>query len=113
MDWRKLESEQDFRNLLEDSKASPEKLHAIFKHSTRCPVSSMVKFSLQSSWKKYNPEVPIYLLDLIKYRSISNLIAEELEVQHQSPQLILIKSAETIYHSSHGGIDSKAVTSYK
>jgi bacillithiol system protein YtxJ len=46
----------------------------------------------------------MYYLDLISYRQISNEIAERLKVYHESPQLILIKSAEAIYDASHNYI---------
>ncbi len=45
-----------------------------------------------------------YFLDLLKYRSISNLIARKFDIPHQSPQLILIKDGEVVDHSSHYGV---------
>lgn len=48
--------------------------------------------------------VPLYFLDLIKYRDISNQVAQDFQVYHQSPQLLLIKDGECILDQSHSGI---------
>lgn len=73
----------------------------IFKHSTRCSISSMVWNRLQRDWK-FDPErVKFYYLDLIRYREVSNKIAELTGVEHQSPQLIGIKNGKAFYDASH------------
>jgi bacillithiol system protein YtxJ len=65
----------------------------------------MAKDRLERSWDFDEGSGPImYYLDLISYRQISNEIAERLKVYHESPQLILIKSAEAIYDASHNYI---------
>jgi bacillithiol system protein YtxJ len=43
----------------------------------------------------------IYLLDLIKFRDISNKISEQFDVMHQSPQLLKISNGKCTYHASH------------
>ncbi|MDB5024961.1 MAG: ytxJ [Mucilaginibacter sp.] len=48
--------------------------------------------------------LPLYFLDLIKYRDISNQIAQDFQVHHQSPQLLLIKDGQCILDQSHSGI---------
>jgi len=74
-----------------------EKGVAIFKHSTRCSISSMAKNRLD----KGQSNIPSYYLDLIQFRSISNEIANRFGIQHESPQLIIIKDGKAIEHSSH------------
>lgn len=113
MSWEKLESSDQFRGLVKESAENPLELIAVFKHSTRCPVSSMVKMQLQSKWEKKNPNTKVYLLNLIKYRSISDLIEEDLDVVHQSPQLIVLKGGEVVYHASHSAIDSNVEVNYR
>ena len=46
-----------------------------------------------------------YFLDLIRYRSISDKIAEDFAVNHESPQVLLIRNTECVYEESHSGID--------
>jgi len=111
VDWLKLESETDFKELLLQSFSEEIKAIAIFKHSTRCSISSMAKMRLDSSWG-YKKELPIYYLDLIKYRETSNLIASDLDVNHESPQLILVKNGRSVYDTSHMSISVKTIKSF-
>jgi bacillithiol system protein YtxJ len=49
-------------------------------------------------------ELPLYFLDLIKYREVSALVAEDFQVHHESPQLLVIKGGECILDQSHSHI---------
>lgn len=84
---------------------------AIFKHSTRCATSSVAKSRLSSKWN-FKSDLPIYHLDLIRYRELSNLISNRFNVRHESPQLLLIKDGKCIYHASHLGISVKEINEY-
>ncbi|WP_134088331.1 bacillithiol system redox-active protein YtxJ [Olivibacter sp. XZL3] len=77
----------------------------IFKHSTRCPVSSMAKRTFEFESSLIPEETPVYLLDLIKYREISNEIANKWHVRHESPQVLLIKGNQCVYNESHNEIE--------
>ena len=48
--------------------------------------------------------ISLYFLDILNYRGLSNQIAEDFHVHHQSPQLLLIKNGECILEQSHSGI---------
>jgi bacillithiol system protein YtxJ len=98
MNWIPLESIDQVNQIVERSKEKP---CAIFKHSTRCSISSMAKFRLEGDWDLSENDVEAYFLDLIKHRDVSHYIAEELSVYHESPQIILIKDGEVIYDESH------------
>jgi len=76
----------------------------IFKHSTRCSISLMAKRRFEMDGESLPDNVPVYFLDLIKHRDISNQIADDFQVYHQSPQLLLIKDGECILDQSHSGI---------
>jgi bacillithiol system protein YtxJ len=77
----------------------------IFKHSTRCAVSSMAKRGLDRELlQANNTAFDIYYLDLISYREVSNQIATRYHVQHESPQLLLIKNGQCLFHASHDGV---------
>jgi len=93
--WKNLDSEKQLESIIEDSHSSPQ---VIFKHSTTCPISGMAKRRLEGDWSlDINP----YYLDLLSFRSISNTIADKLNVRHESPQIILIKNGKAIYNESH------------
>lgn len=108
MHWLKLENSSDLQQLLDASFSDNVSAVAIFKHSTRCIISTMVKARLVASWN-FKEELPIYQLDLIQYRALSNQIADDLDVEHQSPQLLLIKDGKCFYHTSHNGISVRDI----
>ena len=105
MNWIDLKSEEDLNKLVEESYQDNIGV-AIFKHSTRCSISSVAKNRVSTFWD-FNEELPIYYLDLITYRALSSLIAEKFNVQHESPQLLVIKNDECIYNASHLSISVK------
>lgn len=55
-------------------------------------------------WQNLPADMPLYFLDLIKYRDLSNKIAQDFSVYHESPQMLLIKDGECILDQSHGSI---------
>jgi bacillithiol system protein YtxJ len=102
MDWIKLENLSQLEQI---KKISTEKPVLIFKHSTRCSISSMAFDRLLRNWKQEDTEkVTPFFLDLIRYRNISDQISSVFGVYHQSPQIILIKEGQAIYDNSHMGI---------
>jgi bacillithiol system protein YtxJ len=106
MNWNVLNSEEQLDAIAELSFTKPV---VIFKHSTRCSISTMAKARLERS---IQPEaVDFYYLDLLNYRSISNKVAELFSVPHESPQVLLIKNAECIYEETHNGIDMNEIVS--
>jgi bacillithiol system protein YtxJ len=50
----------------------------------------------------------IYFLDLLAHRDISDSISEQYNVEHQSPQLLLIKDGACTYNEALHGISAKA-----
>lgn len=99
MNWISLNSLEQ----LEAIKNSPD-YSILFKHSTRCSVSRMAIKNLELDANNLPENVPVYYLDLLAYRDISNKIAEDFKVHHESPQLLLIKNGECIYEASHSEI---------
>jgi bacillithiol system protein YtxJ len=99
MKWIEIKSLSELETALTASHTNPV---AIFKHSTRCSVSFMAKKTIERFW---DLDIDAYYLDLIAHRDISSAIAENLSIEHQSPQMILIKEGKAIYNASHGSID--------
>ncbi len=100
MNWINITSEDQLEQIKEESKQHPV---VIFKHSIRCSISSMAKSRLDRS--EIPSDIAFYYLDLINYRSISNKIAEDFHIHHESPQILLIKDGECRYSESHNGIN--------
>ena len=102
MKWIPLETLEQLQNIKSSAEST-----IIFKHSTRCSISMMAKRKFESDWEVIPENIDLYFLDLIKYREISNAIADMFNVYHQSPQLLLIKDGECIYETSHGEISAE------
>lgn len=99
MNWTTLETADQIESIKNQQNYS-----VIFKHSTRCSISMMVKKRFEMDWDKLPGHLPLYFLDLIKHRSLSNQIADDFQVHHESPQLLLIKNGSCILDLSHGEI---------
>jgi bacillithiol system protein YtxJ len=102
MNWINLTAENQLQTLIAQSDTSPQ---IIFKHSTRCSVSSVALQRLKGS--KDNAILDIYYLDLLQYRSLSDKVAEIFKEHHESPQVLIIKNGECVYSESHLGITVK------
>lgn len=99
MNWIPLTTDAQLKEIILQSAHRPQ---IIFKHSTRCATSAMVKGRLERN--EAPDSMDFYYLDLISYRDLSNKIAETFKVYHESPQLLLIKNGACVYEESHYGI---------
>jgi bacillithiol system protein YtxJ len=99
MEWILLETADQVDNIKQQQGYS-----VIFKHSTRCSISMMAKRRFEMDWENLPADMSLYFLDLIKHRDLSNKVAQDFLVYHESPQLLLIKDGECILDQSHGGI---------
>jgi len=107
--WKKLQHLSQIDSIKKESEQQPV---MIFKHSTRCSISAMAWDRLKRNWKpEDSARVSPYYLDLITYREISNAIAKEFDVYHESPQVIIIKGGKATYNNSHMGINYKEILS--
>lgn len=104
MNWISLEHERQIQEISENSNIRPQ---VIYKHSTRCGISSVVKSRLDRS--KLPEDVDYYFLDIIHYRGISNKISETFQVYHESPQVLVIRNGECVYDESHMGITAQDI----
>ena len=100
MSWTQLTDLGQLNEIIDLSTTKPV---LIFKHSTRCSISRMALKQFENEFDLEEKVTP-YFLDLLENRSISNEIATRFDVEHQSPQLILIKDSKAIYNVSHSDI---------
>ncbi len=89
-------------NLIEQK--SKNKTQLIFKHSTRCGISSMVMNQFVSNYNFTEDDFDLYYLDLLSYRDVSNEVGYKFQVLHASPQLLVVKNGVVVAHASHGAI---------
>lgn len=100
IDWIPLMSIEEVKAIKESSK---EGYVGVFKHSTRCSISSTVLQRFERSFPKDLP-ITMYYLDLIRLRDVSASVGEVFNVIHQSPQFLIIKDGKAVAHDSHQGI---------
>jgi bacillithiol system protein YtxJ len=101
--WNTLSTLGEWEHIKEKSFNYPV---IVFKHSTRCSISAV-------AWRRFNDKMnkldnlasdSFNYLDIISNREISNTIATQLNVRHESPQLLLILNGECVHDSSHMSI---------
>lgn len=107
--WLPLTQPEQLTDLVQASHEHPV---LIFKHSTTCSISAAAKSKIERQWATSGlAHVPIYYLDLLRFRPLSAQIAEQFGIRHESPQLLLIQHGECRYDASHMGIRLPDVTS--
>lgn len=99
--WEKISSEQDLTNAVA---VSYQRKVIIFKHSTRCHISKMVLQNFEREVEASDRDIAYYFLDLISFRDLSNKIAEDFGVTHQSPQIIVLENGKATKNASHQSI---------
>ena len=104
MDWKELSDVAELEEIINRSALRPQ---VIFKHSIRCSISSVAKGRLDRSDSPAT--VDFYYLDLINNREVSNKIAEVFMINHESPQVLVIKNGECVYDESHMGINMQDI----
>jgi bacillithiol system protein YtxJ len=102
--WIPLKDIEQIERLIEKSKVNPQ---VIFKHSTRCNISSVAK----NRFEKSEPiaEADYHLLDLIANRQVSAAVADQTGVYHESPQIILLVNGTCLFDESHLAIDAEDI----
>jgi len=107
MHWIHLTDEELLKQIISKSQIRPQ---VIFKHSSRCSISSM---ALQRLQRVSQPsDIDFYFLDLLSYRNLSNKIAQLFKVPHESPQVLLIRDGLCIYEESHMGISMNDIVEH-
>jgi len=107
MHWIHLTDEEQLKQIISKSQLRPQ---VIFKHSTRCSISSVALQRLQKVSQPSN--IDFYFLDHLSYRSLSNKIAQTFDVPHESPQVLLIKDGQCVYEESHMGISMNDIVEH-
>ncbi|NBI28024.1 bacillithiol system redox-active protein YtxJ [Chengkuizengella marina] len=101
-DWKEITTLEQWKSYLNASRENP---FVILKHSTTCPVSSNGLREFQKYLKtEPNEEVEYLMVKVIESRPVSNQIAEDLNVKHESPQVIYVKNREPYWNTSHWSI---------
>ncbi|WP_249281256.1 bacillithiol system redox-active protein YtxJ [Paenibacillus sp. 7516] len=105
---RELRRQEDWEEALQSSEDHPV---LILKHSTTCPISARAYREFMafvgSNASDPKQQMDYHIVKVIENRSLSRRIAEETEVHHESPQVLLLDQGQVIKHTSHGKITKK------
>lgn len=77
----------------------------LIKHSTTCPISA----AGYKEFQLFETKVPKYCVIVQTSKDVSQKIAEDLNVKHESPQAILMKRGKAVWNASHNGIQRTAL----
>ena len=104
MNWKQIETTEDLKEINKKSHSVPQ---LIFKHSTRCSVSSMALSRMERLGQPSN--IDMHFLDLLAFRDLSDKIATDYGIRHESPQTLVIVNERCVHHASHGHINLKDI----
>ncbi len=99
--WKNIENEEDLKAAIE---ASYQHKIGIFKHSTSCFISKTVLRNFEKELGGQDGNPVVYYLDLLAHRPLSNKIAEDFGIRHESPQFIVLENGKAINNASHQDI---------
>jgi bacillithiol system protein YtxJ len=72
----------------------------VYKHSTRCPISTMAFQEVAALNEEY-PDVPVFVIDVVAERRLARYVAERTGITHHSPQIILLVHGEPAWSVTH------------
>lgn len=98
MHWVVTEDRSAVEKIIHRSNRKPQ---YIFKHSSICPISSRAYKELANATDELYPEIEINYVDVLAHRDVSNLIANDLGVKHESPQILLVWNNKVVWAESH------------
>jgi bacillithiol system protein YtxJ len=75
----------------------------IYKHSPICGTSRWARGEVLA-FVESHPDTPVYEVNVVSSREVSQEIARRLEVTHESPQVIVIQDGAVVWNASHSGV---------
>ncbi|WP_139991172.1 bacillithiol system redox-active protein YtxJ [Paenibacillus paridis] len=108
MSYKEITTIEEWNNVYEASATRP---LVVFKHSTTCPVSA----NAHQEFSQYldgtpREDVDYVLVKVIESRPVSNQIAEDTSVKHESPQIMYIDKKEKVWSATHWSITKAHIT---
>ena len=93
---------------LELARAFEEPRALVYKHSTRCPVSTAAHREVVE-FRRRHPAVAVYVVHVVEQRDLSKAVAERTGVRHESPQAIVLANGTLTWSASHEGVTADAL----
>ncbi len=86
-----------------------QELVLLYKHSPRCGISLVAGEEIER-FARQEPTLPIVEIDVVRQRSLSQDLANVLGIRHASPQVILLRGAAPLWHTSHQRITAPVLS---
>ncbi|MBK7595302.1 MAG: bacillithiol system redox-active protein YtxJ [Gemmatimonadetes bacterium] len=80
----------------------------IYKHSPYCGLSTSARAEV-CAFVADHPTLPIWEVDVVGQRELSEQIAQDLGIRHESPQAIVLVDGATVWFASHRGVTHAAL----
>jgi len=95
-----IADKETFAELL---KQSAEKPVVVFKHSTTCPISAGAYEEMTAL------DYPVNIVTVQTAREVSDEIEVRTDVEHHSPQVIVLRNGKAVWNTSHWKVKAEAV----
>lgn len=99
--WKLPESEKNVEQLLKPDSGT----QVIYKHSYSCAVCIFSKLKVEEVMEKLSGKADFHFVDVVNNREVSEKIAADTGVRHESPQILILKNGRVYWHASHSAID--------
>lgn len=109
---QELKDTADWSNLWNGLKSKDHPYLMIYKFSPRCPTSHFVERVSRKFTQALpeNAKVHFAAVDVVNARPVSQQIAADTAVRHESPEAIFIgPEQKVLWHASHEGIDEETL----
>jgi bacillithiol system protein YtxJ len=89
--------------------ASDDRPLLLFKHSFTCGVSAEALDELVAHLNDGPTDVTYAMVTVQTHRDVSNAVARQLGVRHETPQALLIRDGRVVWSASHFRVTATAV----
>ena len=83
----------------------------LFKHSPTCPVSLFAHREV-TRFREAQPDAPVFLISVRRQRDLARHVAQKTGVQHESPQILVLRRGEVVGSASHDEITAELLSHY-
>ncbi|WP_219836596.1 bacillithiol system redox-active protein YtxJ [Paenibacillus sp. R14(2021)] len=108
MNWNEITTLEEWHAIMDKSS---ERGQVILKYSSTCPVSTNALLEYEAYLEaEPNPDIDYTLVKVIESRPVSDKIAADLNVKHESPQMIYIQNKSKYWAATHWSVTKAHMT---
>lgn len=88
-----------------------EPVAVLYKHSPLCGSSASAARQVRAFMDRH-PDVPVYLLDVIRDRPLAREVTRRLSIRHESPQAFVLREGDVVWSGSHGDVTAETLSDH-